>query len=334
MTGLGIIGCGDFLRWMEPDLLKSEVTKVVALTDLDQGRAESYAAKLGGEVLENADRLIEHPAVDVVCLFVPPWLRKDLVVQVADAGKHIIATKPIASSVADCDAIAAAVKDNVRCGVFYGRTGDSSVEALKRLFDSGEIGRLALYKREWLHHYPQWNSWAIDPEKNGGPFMDAMIHNLNAARYLMGRPLAAYTFFSDNLAHPELPCADTDLMKVDFAERGAAYLAISWAADLEVYSTDGNYREHIDLYYMITDQGWYVTLTENDDETQIRASKRGEVKTWAVAPLAVTPFDRFVEAVSHNEPFDGDIVDVVMACEDIGLLRRAENHIGECLIWQ
>jgi hypothetical protein len=72
----------------------------------------------------------------------------------------------------------------------------------------------------YLHHDPQWNTWALDRDKNGGPFMDAMVHNLNIARYLMGRPMTACTFFSDSHAH-QLPCADTEAMKCDFADNGA-----------------------------------------------------------------------------------------------------------------
>lgn len=75
----------------------------------------------------------------------------------------------------------------VRCGVIYRRTNNPVIEAYKEIFSGGEFGKLALYKQDWLHHYPTWNRWATAPQKNGGPFMDAMLHNLNAARYLMGR---------------------------------------------------------------------------------------------------------------------------------------------------
>ena len=77
----------------------------------------------------------------------------------------------------------------VRRGVLYGRSGDGFACMARQALASGEIGTLALYRHDWLHHYPQWNTWALDPAKNGGPFMDAMIHNLNLARYLMARPM-------------------------------------------------------------------------------------------------------------------------------------------------
>ena len=205
---MGILGCGDFLRWMAPGIQASQNVTVKWLFDPARERAARYAAELGGQVAKSAGEIFADPEVDIACLFVPPWLRTDLWVQAAQAGKHILATKPLAANAADCERIAA-LGERTRAGVLYGRSGDGWPVALKRLLESGEIGRLALYRQDWLHHFPQWNTWALDPAKNGGPFMDAMIHNLNLARYLMGRPITAAAFFSEKLSHPGLTCADT-----------------------------------------------------------------------------------------------------------------------------
>jgi predicted dehydrogenase len=316
---MGILGCGDFLRWMAPGIKASQDVAVKWLFDPARERAAHYAAELGGQVAESAGAIFADPAVDIVCLFVPPWLRTDLWVQAAQAGKHILATKPLAANTADCERIAA-LGNGTRAGVLYGRSGDGWPVTLKHLLDSGEIGRLALYRQDWLHHYPQWNTWALDPQKNGGPFMDAMIHNLNLARYLMGRPVAAAALFSEKLAHPGLTCADTETLKLQFVESGSALLFITWAADLAVYSTDGNNREHIDIFYLVTDQGWRVTR----EKGEIVASRGGVQKTWPVPGLGASVFDRFAAAVRSGSPLPEDFVSVEMAAEDIRLLRSLE----------
>ena len=209
----------------------------------------------------------------------------------------------------------------------YMRTGGAQFETLKRVFDSGQIGRLALYKQDWIHHYPQWNDWALDPEKNGGPFMDAMIHNLNIARYLMGRPATAATFFGDSHAH-DLPCNDTEFLKLDFQSRGSAHLFITWAADLRVDSTEGNYREHIDLWYMVTDQGWRVTFGKDDNgEAAWVASREGGTQCFPIEPIAGgTAFDRFAECVRTGRPLPSDIPGIAEAAEDIRIIRQAMAH--------
>jgi predicted dehydrogenase len=326
---MGIIGCGDFLRWQSGAIKKSQNVAVKALFDPETARAAKYAADLGGTVAASAEAILKDKAIDTVCLFVPPWVRKDLLVKAARKGKQIITTKPLGPSVKECAAMVKAVeKANVRCGVLYRRTDYAAAETLKDIFAGGEIGRLAIYRQDWLHHYPEWNRWATDPAKNGGPFMDAMIHNMNIARYLMGRPATACAYFSDNRAHPSLACNDTEFMKLDF-DGGTAHLFITWAADLAVFSREGNDREHIDIFYMVTDQGWRVTEGRNKDNAPvIIASREGKTREWPVKWPAATPFDAFAASIATGAPQPRNIPTIREAYEDIKLLKDAEKHLG------
>jgi hypothetical protein len=116
--------------------------------------------------------------------------------------------------------------------------------------------------------------------------------------------------------------ADTELLKADFAEAGSAHLFITWSADLEVFSTAGNDREHIDIFYMVTDEGWRVTL-EGDE---IVASRRGEKKSWPIPPLPETHYDRFAKSVADNTQLPGDLVSIETAARDVKLLRALEKQ--------
>jgi predicted dehydrogenase len=329
MLRLGVLGCGDYLRWEKGSIAGSKGVQVTALFDPDRPRAESYAQALGGAVAESADDVLSSADVDAVCLFVPPWVRKGLFLKAVGAGKHVIAVKPLGPTVEECaEMVRAADSAGVRCCVQYRRTGNAVFETYKDIFERGEVGRLAIFRQDWIHHYPQWNDWATDPEKNGGPFMDAMIHNLNIARYLMGRPATYCTYFSEDYAHPGLACNDTELMKLDFADGGTALLFITWAADLAVYSTEGNDREHVEVLYMITDQGWRLTEEERDEGHAIVASREGEERVFIPKPLPATFYDRFAEAVETGGPLPRDVTDMRMAYEDVKLLRDAEAHQG------
>ena len=322
---LGILGCGDFLRWQEDSLKQSSHVRVKALFDPDVARAESYAAKLGGSAVRSEAAIFSDPEIDIVCLFTPPWLRQAQVAAAAAAGKQILTVKPLAPSVAACDAMVETVQAaGVRCGVMYRRTGDAVTETLKRVLDSGEIGALALFKEDWLHHYPQWNTWALDPAKNGGPFMDAMIHNLNIAGYLMGKPVQSAFFSSLNLAHPGLTCNDTEFLLTEYAGGGAAHLFITWAADLQVYNTEGNNREHIDIFYLITDKGWRVTVEPVDEQQMVVASREGVRKQWPVQPLPDSIFDRFALALERGVALPSDLPDITEAAGDIRVLLTAQ----------
>ena len=179
----------------------------------------------------------------------------------------------------------------------------------------------SLYRHDWIHAYPQWNDWATDPEKNGGPFMDAMIHNLNAASYLMGRPVVESSFFSDTLAHPELKCADTESMVVRYQGGGLANCFITWAADLASNDTSGNNREHIDIFYGVTDRGHHLSFVEHEGRPAIRVSREGAVEFAPVPELQQTCYDAFA-AHCAGRRFPRVLATLEEAACDIALVRR------------
>lgn len=327
---IGIVGCGDFLRLQESVINQSQHVEVAALFDPAKDRCEKFAAKWpGSRACQSAEEVLDAPDVDIAAIFVPPWLRKGLFVRAAQNGKRIITTKPFASTVEECDEMKAAVKKaGVAAGVIYNRTESRLAVTLKRLLESGRFGQLALFKQDWIHHYPQWNNWALDPQKNGGPFMDAMIHNLNIARYLMGRPATRGTMFSDKHAHPELPCADTEFLKLDFTQNGSAHLFITWAADLRVDSQAGNYREHVDIWYGITDQGWKLTEQQKDGTTVISATRDGKIETFPLTEITQTAFDALAAGIPDASGCYGTLASVDEAAEDIRIIRRTGENLG------
>lgn len=324
LLNLAVAGCGDFLRWQQPSLAASHRVRARWFWDPDARRAEAWAGRMGGTRATSFEELLENRDVHVVALFGPPFVRAEQIQRCAEAGKAVLTTKPLAPSIAEC--AQCSVDDKIPIGVLYGRSDDPAIEALRDLFVSDSVGKLALYKRDWSHHYPEWNDWALDPERNGGPFMDAMIHNLNSARTLIGRPTTRFTFFSDRFAHPELGCADTQAMKLDFEGPASAYLFITWAADLAVHSRDGNHREHIDHHFMVTDRGYRITL----EQGSIIASRHGERQTFEVPAFQHTIYDEFAEHVADGRPLPRRLATAREAGEDIELIRRGMAAPGQC----
>lgn len=320
---VGILGCGDFLRWMAPDITRSHRVRVKTVFDPDTTRTQKWAQKLGAQAVETDRRIFDDPEIDTVYLFIPPFYRLAILECAAAHRKHILTAKPLGSNVEECGQMLESGR-GLCTGVIYRRTGSALFETYRDLLESGEIGELALYKQDWLHHYPQWNSWATDPERNGGPFLDAMIHNLNIARYLMNRPTTFATYFSDNHAQA-LQCNDTEFLKVDFERGASAHLFITWAANLAVYGTEGNDREHIDQCFMVTNEGWLV----RDDGKNIVATRNGETRHFSPSPLATTPFDAFAATVLDGVSLRRDIATFEEAFKDIQIVRNAEAQPGQ-----
>jgi hypothetical protein len=145
----------------------------------------------------------------------------------------------------------------------------------------------------------------------------------------MNRPMKAVTYFSDKHAHPKLKCGDTEFMKLDFEDNGSAHLFITWAADLEVFSKEGNDREHIDIGYMISENGWRLTHGKTKNGTTVTASREGKKREWLVKPLPRNAYQQFADALEVGaSALPSDIPTIQEAFEDIKLIRLAEKSPG------
>jgi predicted dehydrogenase len=315
---LGILGGGDFTRRETPALLSSRRVRVTAVYDPREDAARAAAERFSARVAESAEALVSAADVDAVVVYTPPFTHRPLVELAVGAGKRVITTKPLAPSVADARRIAELTADG-RCLVVYKRVGSPQHHALKALFALGEVGRLVLYRHDWAHHFPYWVPWALDPEKNGGPLVDAMIHNLSAVRDLVAAPVVGLTYHGYNLTH-EFRVCDTESLVVDFASGATAHLFITWAADLAIYDAQANARERLDLQYMVTSTGHLVRFETRDGRPVLAASREGHVSIWPVPPLPETHYDRWARDLDEGRPVECSAQE---ACRDIELLQAA-----------
>ncbi|HYW94465.1 MAG TPA: Gfo/Idh/MocA family oxidoreductase [Bacteroidales bacterium] len=321
----GLIGCGDFLRWEIDKIKASKHLKVKYTYDTDKAKREWRASQLAAIPVDSPDVIFDDQNVDVVLIFTPPFARTDYFKRAALAKKHIITTKPFALTVKEGEEMYSLVNGKVECAVFYRRSGDPVFEKIKDILDSGEIGHLALYKEDWFHHYPHWSKWALEADKNDGPFMDAMIHNLNISRYLAGnQEVKEITFYSDNFVQ-DLSCNDTECMRIIFNNGAGSYLFITWAADLEIYDTAGNDREHIGIMHLVTSQGWMMDVLEENGKTYVTARKEDHRKRWEVSPLPMTCYDDFVQNVIHKHPQNSSMD---IALDDLRILEEGKKKPG------
>jgi predicted dehydrogenase len=298
----GLLGAGDFARIQSPVLLKSHRVQVVSVYDPNRAAALATAERLGGHVVDSPEAIFGDPAIDVALVYTPPFTRRELVEKAVAAGKEVITTKPLAPTLEDARAIAAATA-NGRCLVLYKRTGNAQVQTLKRVLDSGDVGSLALYHHDWIHHFPYWAPWAIDPKKNGGPLVDALIHNLNSACFLTGREVTAYGYHGYRLAQT-FGIPDTELLVVDFEGGATAHLSITWAADLAIYDVKANDRERIDVNFVVTDQRWLLRFETREGRPMVNATKDGQIRLYPVEAAPETLYDRWAGDIEAGRPVE------------------------------
>ena len=116
----------------------------VAICDKNIEKAKALAEKYGlGRVFGSVDELLAWGDFEAVSIVTPDFLHADIAVACANAGKHMLIEKPLATTREDVFRILEAVeKNNVRAMVdLHNRFSPPFAEA-KRLIELGELGTL------------------------------------------------------------------------------------------------------------------------------------------------------------------------------------------------
>ena len=157
--------------------------RVIAGWDADATRGQTQCAKYGLAFEPELDALLHRPDIDAVFVTSPTNMHAAHCVAAAQAGKGILLQKPMALSLADCDAIATAVeKHGVPFSMAYQMRADPVNQKIKALLDEGALGRIALVKRRHAigmllnKDWAKPGNWHIDPAQNMGMFMDDASH--------------------------------------------------------------------------------------------------------------------------------------------------------------
>ena len=114
MLKVGILGAGFMGGTHAAAFAGLPDVQIVGISSRSAEKAATLAAKYGAEPFADAFALATDPRVDVISNTLPTQLHKDLTIAALKAGKHVLVEKPMALSVAECDEMIAAAKQNGR----------------------------------------------------------------------------------------------------------------------------------------------------------------------------------------------------------------------------
>jgi predicted dehydrogenase len=186
----GLLSTARINRAVIPPIRESPRHELRAVASRDLARGRAYAQEWGISVVHDGyDALLADPDIDVVYNPLPNSLHAEWTIRAAHAGKHVLCEKPLALSVDEVDAIAAAA---ARAGVvvteaFMYRHHPQTLR-LKALVDDGAIGALRLVRGAFSFTLARPDD---DPRRipalGGGSLWDVGCYPVSMARYLVGR---------------------------------------------------------------------------------------------------------------------------------------------------
>lgn len=208
--------------------------RLVAVWDDNSQRGRAAANRLGTTCVEDLDRLLGNREVVGVAITSEHGTHSNLVIRAAQAGKHILCEKPMATTLGDCDRMIQAIQES---GVLYMQgfqmRFDPANHYIRDLIHKGEIGRVGMvYKRHshpygllgWPHGY---QDWFFDPVlAGGGVGMDEVIHSCDWLRWMFGDPVSVTAEMGTILM--DIPVEDNLAAIFRFSSGPLAILHSSW----------------------------------------------------------------------------------------------------------
>jgi predicted dehydrogenase len=234
--GVALVGLGNVAAAHADALSSLPQARLVAVFDDAPHLVRALAARHSARPCASVDDVLDDPAVDIVDICTPHPTHANLAVRAAHRGRHVLVEKPMASNLADCDAmIDAAARAGVLLGVISQRRWYEPVQRMHSAIEAGKIGAPILgtvsllgWRDEAYYRLAPWRgTWSGE---GGGVLVNQASHHLDLFLWLMG-PVAEVSGFWANLNHPYIEVEDTAVAVLRFASGALGTITLSNSQD-------------------------------------------------------------------------------------------------------
>lgn len=223
-VNVGVIGLGRIGKLHVHNLI-AEIPgiKLIGVADIVESSLKEISQKYDIPIVEKDYRvLLENKQIDAILICSSTDTHAQIIIEAAQAGKHIFCEKPIALDVEKIDqAIAAVKKTGVKLQMGFNRRFDPSFKKAKDLVAKGKIGTPHLVRITSRDPEPPPISYI---KVSGGIFLDMMIHDFDMARYLLDQEVVELMAVGSCLVDPAIgEAGDIDTAIVTFQYKNGAW---------------------------------------------------------------------------------------------------------------
>ena len=225
----GVVGAGYVANHHLRAMRDLGFVDIVAICDSDRKRAEEMAAKFGIPLVCQTIEQMAAARPDVIHVLTPPSSHCDLTLRALEMGCHVFVEKPMADTVAECDAmIAKAAAKGRLLSVNHSARFDPVVLQAAELVKSGVCGDILAVHFIRSSDYPPYAGGPLPAPYSQGsyPFRDLGVHGLYLLELFLGPIHKLSVTWSGTGRH--------QLLKLDewraqaWAEKGTGYMFFSW----------------------------------------------------------------------------------------------------------
>jgi predicted dehydrogenase len=188
--------------------------RMAAICGRDPERVAAAAARLGWPAIETDwKRLVQRADVDLVDVCTPGSTHAEISIAALEAGKHVLCEKPLANTVEEARAMAAAADraaaQGVRAMVGFNFRRVPAVALARELVAAGRLGAIRHVRAAYLGNHlldPEFPLvWRLQAEQAGsGALGDLGAHAIDLAQYVAGDRIAGVSALTETFV-PERP---------------------------------------------------------------------------------------------------------------------------------
>jgi UDP-N-acetyl-2-amino-2-deoxyglucuronate dehydrogenase len=229
-VSVGLVGLGWGSRIAAAIRSSAGVTLEACYARTESARID-FSVTHGVRASRTYRELITDGSLHGVIIMTPNSTHRDLTIAALEAGKHVLVTKPISTTLKEAAEMTEAAR---KCGrvlmVGHQSRRHPALRALKRLVDKGQLG--TLNRIEGNTSSPTGlritaDDWRAQPtECPGGPLMQLGIHYVDNFQYLVG-PIRHVSAWMGKTSAGALN-RDTAAVLVDFGSGASGYLGSSY----------------------------------------------------------------------------------------------------------
>lgn len=186
---IGVAGLGRAFTLMLPTFLREKRVRLTAAADPQPAATLQFARDFGGAIHADVAALCADPNVDVIYVATPHQLHAEHACMALAGGKHAVVEKPMALTVAECDAMTAAAKSaNRMLIVGPSHSFDAPIARTRALIAGGAFGHVrmiqATYATDYL--YRPRRPEELSTPHGGGVIFSQAAHQIDIVRLLGG----------------------------------------------------------------------------------------------------------------------------------------------------
>lgn len=208
-------------------LMENEQVELAYIWDDNVQRGEEMAEKFGCTFHADLDTFLSMD-MDAVIICSENAKHRELVIQSAQAGKHILCEKPIATNIEDAkEMIRVCEAEGVKLQIAYPVRFASVVKRAKEYIEQQAIGEILAISG--TNHGKMPGGWFVDKElSGGGAAADHIVHLMDLIRWILNEEVHSVYAELDTRYH-DIDVEDCGMVSLELTSGAIVSIDPSWS---------------------------------------------------------------------------------------------------------